>query len=72
MLSWMSATFVVEAMSIANAVVKSSGSGAHSGDNVSSNRKSDYELSLRCEMGFMANLFFTALQRKLFYATLGK
>ena len=30
----------------------------------------DYELDLQCELAFMANLFFTAWERKLFYLTL--
>ena len=79
-LSWMSAEFVVEAMSIANAVVKTDSKSATGTKAVvrtpagarstADNESSDYALDLRCELGFMANLFFTAWERKLFYMTL--
>eukprot|EP00729_Bicosta_minor_P005524 gene5524-5614_t len=83
LLSWMSATFVVEAMSIANAVLKTGSKSVDGKKPVIAEKQrrtidmlqmrtgaNDYELDLQCELAFMANLFFTAWERKLFYLTL--
>eukprot|EP00039_Didymoeca_costata_P026834 m.16770 g.16770 ORF g.16770 m.16770 type:complete len:461 (-) comp5794_c0_seq2:2445-3827(-) len=67
--SCMTAGFVIETLSITNAMIKS-GHDKVSLLNKSSKSISDFDIDLQCELGYMAQIFLNSKELKAFYAVL--